>query len=79
MNTCPAPACGKTIATEFFLCPKHWKALALGQQVAVSAAFRRYLRARDRGGPEELLEAQATLRETQAQALATLTPVPTRP
>lgn len=79
MRACPAPDCGKTIAEEFFLCPRHWKALELGQQVAVSAAYRQYKRARERGGPQELHEAAATLRETQAQALATLTPVTTRP
>jgi len=78
VRTCPAPDCGTPIGHDFFLCPRHWRALELGQQVAVSAAFRRYKRARERGGTEELQEAWTALRETQAQALATLTPATTR-
>lgn len=72
---CPALNCGKTIAPDYFLCPKHWKALELGQQVNVSAAWRQYKRIRDRGGPEELQDAAINLRQVQAAALATLSPV----
>ena len=74
MRPCPAPGCGKTIAHDWFLCSGHWRRLELAQQINVSAAFRQYKRARDRGGAEEIAETLANLRKVQEIALATLKP-----